>query len=114
MDAHGTSQPAEHTAALSEPQPPHGYTADKKAHLARVKRIEGQVRGIGRMIEDDKYCIDILTQVSAATAALHSLSIRLLDEHMQHCVVTAAQESREAAEAKIAEASAAIARLIKS
>lgn len=96
------------------PAPPHGYTSDKKAYLARMKRIEGQVRGIGRMIEEDQYCIDILTQVSAATAALHAVSIRLLEEHMQHCVVTAAQESPEAAEQKIAEAAAAIARLIKS
>ena len=92
----------------------HGYSASRSAHLARLKRIEGQVRGVGRMIEEDQYCIDVLTQISAATAAPHSLSIKLLEEHMGHCVVTAAQESPEAAEHKVAEAAAAIARLIKS
>lgn len=92
----------------------HGYSADKDALLKRVRRTEGQVRGIGRMIDEDTYCIDVLTQISAASAALHAISIQLLDDHMKHCVVTAAQESPEAAEAKIKEATAAIARLIKS
>ncbi|GAA4283616.1 metal-sensitive transcriptional regulator [Brevibacterium daeguense] len=92
----------------------HGYTEQKDAYLKRIRRIEGQVRGIGRMVDEDKYCIDILTQISAVTAALRAVSVGLLDEHMRHCVVTAAQESPEAADAKIAEASAAIARLIKS
>lgn len=80
-----------------------------------MKRIEGQVRGIGKMIDDDKYCIDILTQVSAATAALHAVSISLLEEHIAHCVVDAASSGDdEDARKKIEEASAAIARLIKS
>ena len=99
---------------MATTHPPAGYIGAKDDYLRRLRRIEGQARGLQKMVEDDKYCIDILTQVSAATAALHSLSIRLLDEHMQHCVVTAAQESPESAEAKIAEATAAIARLIKS
>ncbi|GAA1998377.1 metal-sensitive transcriptional regulator [Brevibacterium samyangense] len=92
----------------------HGYTENKDAYRKRLKRIEGQVRGIARMIDEDIYCIDILTQVSAVTAALRSVSIALLDEHMKHCVVTAANESPEAAAAKIDEATKAIARLVKS
>src|SRR5699024_2060435 len=93
----------------------HGYTPQKDALARRMKRIEGQVRGIGKMIDDDKYCIDILTQVSAATAALHAVSINLLEEHIAHCVVDAAGSGDdEAARKKIEEASAAIARLIKS
>lgn len=94
-----------------------GYAGDpdsKAKHLARLKRIEGQIRGIGRMVEEEKYCIDVLTQISAATAALHSLSISLLTEHMNECVVSAARESEAAGQEKVAEASAAIARLIKS
>lgn len=100
-------------AGADAPAPP-GYLEDKQAFRNRVKRIEGQVRGIGRMIEEDTYCIDILTQISAATAALHSVSVELLREHMGHCVVSAAQESPEAAAAKVDEATAAIRRLIKS
>lgn len=98
----------------TEPTPPHGYTARKSAHLARLRRIEGQVRGLQRMLEDDKYCIDILTQVSATTNALRSFSLELLDEHLGHCVLHAAEHGGIEAEAKIAEASAAIARLVKS
>ena len=97
-----------------EPQPPHGYTADKAAHLARVRRIEGQVRGIGRMIEDDKYCIDILTQVSALTRALQGVATGLLDDHLKHCVLDAAKLSDEAAVEKIQEATDAINRLVRS
>ncbi|WP_309131982.1 metal-sensitive transcriptional regulator [Brevibacterium sp.] len=92
----------------------HGYTPQKDALARRMKRIEGQVRGIARMIDDDKYCIDILTQVSAATAALHAVSINLLEEHIAHCVVDAASSGGDEARKKIEEASAAIARLIKS
>ncbi|GAA3835798.1 metal-sensitive transcriptional regulator [Brevibacterium ammoniilyticum] len=92
----------------------HGYTPQKDALARRMKRIEGQVRGIAKMIDDDKYCIDILTQVSAATAALHGVSINLLEEHIAHCVVDASAAGEDEARKKIEEASAAIARLIKS
>ena len=91
-----------------------GYIAEKPAHLNRLKRIEGQVRGIQRMVDEDTYCIDILTQVAAATKALQAVSLGLLEDHVGHCVVDAARESDEAAAAKVAEASAAIARLVRS
>jgi DNA-binding FrmR family transcriptional regulator len=91
-----------------------GYVADKDAHLKRLRRIEGQVRGLQRMIEDDKYCIDVLTQVSAVTKALQSFSLELLDEHLAHCVVDAAGRGGREAEDKVREASAAIARLVRS
>ncbi|MGV0635710.1 metal-sensitive transcriptional regulator [Mycolicibacillus trivialis] len=93
---------------------PHGYTAEKDAYAKRLRRIEGQVRGIARMIEEDKYCIDILTQISAANSALRSVALNLLDEHLGHCVTGAAAEGGREAEAKLAEASAAIARLVRS
>jgi DNA-binding FrmR family transcriptional regulator len=92
----------------------HGYTQDKDAYLKRLRRIEGQVRGIAKMIEGDKYCIDVLTQVSAATKALEAVALGLLDEHLHHCVAQAAATGGEVAEQKVAEASAAIARLVKS
>lgn len=92
----------------------HGYLQDKAKYLARLKRIEGQARGIHRMIDEDKYCIDILTQVSALTSALENVALGLLDDHLKHCVVEAAQQGGPEAEAKLAEASAAIARLVKS
>ncbi len=82
--------------------------------MRRLAKIEGQVRGIARMVEQDTYCIDVLTQVSAATKALQAVSLGLLEEHISHCVVDAARESDEAAQAKIKEASAAIARLVRS
>jgi CsoR family transcriptional regulator, copper-sensing transcriptional repressor len=91
-----------------------GYADDKDAYLKRMRRIEGQVRGIAKMIEDDKYCIDVLTQVSAATKALEAVALRLLDEHLKHCVTEAVAEGGAAADEKVAEASAAIARLVKS
>jgi CsoR family transcriptional regulator, copper-sensing transcriptional repressor len=92
----------------------HGYTQDKDAYLKRLRRIEGQVRGIAKMIEGDQYCIDVLTQVSAATKALEAVALGLLDEHLRHCVTQAAAEGGPVAEQKVAEASAAIARLVKS
>jgi CsoR family transcriptional regulator, copper-sensing transcriptional repressor len=92
----------------------HGYTDDKDAYLKRLRRIEGQVRGIARMIEDDKYCIDVLTQVSAATKALEAVALGLLDEHLKHCVTEAVAEGGAVADRKVAEASAAIARLVRS
>jgi DNA-binding FrmR family transcriptional regulator len=91
-----------------------GYSGDQDAYLRRMRRIEGQVRGIAKMIEDDKYCIDILTQVSAATRALEGVALGLLDDHLTHCVAEAAAEGGEVADQKIAEANAAIARLVKS
>jgi DNA-binding FrmR family transcriptional regulator len=92
----------------------HGYTQDKDAYLKRLRRVEGQVRGIAKMIENDKYCIDVLTQVSAATKALEAVALGLLDEHLRHCVAQAARDGGPVAEQKLAEASAAIARLVKS
>jgi CsoR family transcriptional regulator, copper-sensing transcriptional repressor len=90
-----------------------GYTETKDAHLRRLRRIEGQIRGLARMVENDEYCIDILTQVSAATRALQAVSLSLLDEHLRHCV-TEAISGGDAADDKITEASEAIARLVRS
>jgi DNA-binding FrmR family transcriptional regulator len=92
----------------------HGYITDKDRYLARVKRIEGQARGIHRMIEEEQYCIDILTQISALNAALRGVAMGLLDDHMKHCVLDAAQLDGEAAEAKFKEVSDAIARFVRS
>src|SRR3954451_15447288 len=91
-----------------------GYAAAKDTHRKRLRRIEGQVRGLQRMVEDDQYCIDILTQVSAATKALQSFSLQLLEEHLAHCVVDAAREGGRQADVKVREASDAIARLVRS
>jgi DNA-binding FrmR family transcriptional regulator len=91
-----------------------GYTEDKEDYLKRLRRIEGQVRGLQRMIERDEYCIDVLTQVSAATKALQSVALGLLDEHLAHCVAEAINAGGAEADAKVREASAAIARLVKS
>jgi DNA-binding FrmR family transcriptional regulator len=92
----------------------YGYTADKEAYLARLRRIEGQVRGLARMVEEDKYCIDILTQVSAVTRALQAVALGLMEDHLGHCVAQATAEGGEAATAKVREASEAIARLVRS
>ena len=91
-----------------------GYTTDRQDYLTRLRRIEGQVRGLQRMVEDDTYCIDILTQVSAATRALQSVALGLLEDHLAHCVTEAVAEGGQAAEEKVREASDAIARLVKS
>ena len=91
-----------------------GYSGTKDDHLKRLRRVEGQVRGITKMVEDDKYCIDILTQVSAATKALQAVALGLLDEHMSHCVVDAARAGGAEQDAKLKEASDAIARLVRS
>ncbi|WP_433505509.1 metal-sensitive transcriptional regulator [Pseudonocardia halophobica] len=91
-----------------------GYTETKDAHLKRMRRIEGQVRGITKMIESDKYCIDVLTQISAVNKALEAVALNLLDEHLKHCVTDAVAEGGQIADQKVAEASAAIARLVKS
>jgi DNA-binding FrmR family transcriptional regulator len=92
----------------------HGYITDKERYLARLKRIEGQARGISRMIEDDRYCVDILTQVDAVTKALQGVALALLDDHLRHCVRNAAAAGGSAADAKLTEASEAIARLVRS
>src|SRR5918995_1481919 len=93
----------------------HGYTENKAEYLKRLRRIEGQVRGLQRMVENDDYCIDILTQVSAATKALQSVAVGLLDEHLRHCVVgAAASGDDEESRRLIAEATNAIERLVKS
>lgn len=92
----------------------HGYTEDKDALLKRLRRIEGQVRGIARMIDEDTYCIDVLTQVSATKRALENVAVALVDDHLQHCVAEAAAQGGEVAEAKLAEASTAISRLLRS
>ncbi len=91
-----------------------GYAQDKDAYLKRMRRIEGQVRGIAKMIDEDQYCIDVLTQVSAATRALEAVALGLLEEHLRHCVTQAATQGGDIADQKVAEASAAIARLVKS
>jgi DNA-binding FrmR family transcriptional regulator len=122
-DPHGASgldaQPASVNAGTDAADGAHhGYSPSKDAYLKRLRRIEGQVRGISKMVDEDKYCIDILTQVAAATKALHAVSLGLLEDHMGHCVADAARESRdtgndEAVQAKVAEATAAIARLMR-
>ena len=92
----------------------HGYSGNKDAYRKRLRRIEGQVRGIEAMVEDDRYCIDILTQVSAVTKALQAVALELLNEHLAHCVREAIDAGGPEADAKVAEASAAIARLVRS
>ncbi|MGO3757704.1 MAG: metal-sensitive transcriptional regulator [Agrococcus casei] len=92
----------------------HGYSEDKDALLKRLRRIEGQVRGIARMVDEDTYCIDVLTQVSATKRALENVAVMLVDDHLRHCVAEAAAEGGTVADAKLEEASAAISRLLKS
>lgn len=91
-----------------------GYHDSKAAHLKRLRRIEGQVRGLQRMVEDDTYCIDVLTQISAATKALESVALLLLEDHLGHCVTHAIQAGGDEADDKVREASSAIARLVRS
>ncbi|MGP3972326.1 metal-sensitive transcriptional regulator [Streptomyces sp. 6N223] len=92
---------------------PHGYSKDKEAHIKRLRRIEGQIRGLQRMVEEDVYCIDILTQVSASTKGLQSFALQLLEEHLRHCVAHAAHEGGAEVDAKVQEATAAIARMLR-
>jgi DNA-binding FrmR family transcriptional regulator len=91
-----------------------GYTSNKSDYLKRLRRVEGQVRGIARMVDEDKYCIDVLTQVSAATKALQAVALALLEEHMATCVVGAARAGGDEADSKVREAAAAVARLVRS
>jgi len=91
-----------------------GYTSEKDAIQKRLRRIEGQVRGLQRMVDDDKYCIDVLDQVAAVTRALQAVAIQLLDDHLSHCVAEALTAGGKSADDKLNEASAAIARLVRS
>jgi DNA-binding FrmR family transcriptional regulator len=99
---------------MDPPAHEHGYIQRKDDYLKRLRRIEGQARGLQRMVEDEKYCIDILTQVSAMTKALQAVSLGLLEEHLSHCVVDAARASESEGRAKIDEAVDAVARLVRS
>ncbi len=92
----------------------YGYAENKDDYLKRLRRIEGQVRGLQRMVDDDKYCIDILTQVSAVTRALQAVAIGLLEDHLGHCVAEAVAAGDDSASAKITEATEAVARLVRS
>jgi DNA-binding FrmR family transcriptional regulator len=92
----------------------HGYDTTKDAYLVRLRRIEGQVRGLQRMVDNDTYCIDVLTQVASVTKALEAVALGLLDDHLRHCVVDAAARGGDEAEQKIREASTAISRLVRS
>ncbi len=91
-----------------------GYLHRKDSHLRRLRRIEGQVKGISRMVDEDTYCVDVLTQVSAATKALQAVALELLDEHMAHCVADAARNGGTDVEAKLKEVNDAMARLLRS
>ncbi len=103
-----TTQPAK------TPKTPPGYADTTDEHLKRLRRIEGQIRGLHRMVEHDAYCIDVLTQISAATRALEAVALSLLEEHLSHCVTQAIQAGGHDADTKIKQASAAIARLVRS
>lgn len=110
MAARSATVPAAEPTARVE----RGYSQRKGEHLKRLARIEGQVRGIARMVESDTYCIEVLTQVSAATKALQAVALGLLEEHMAHCLVHAVEAGGAEKDAKLREASEAIARLVKS
>ena len=96
------------------PTPMAGYSMSKDDYKNHLRRIEGQVRGLQRLIDDDTYCIDVLTQITSVTKALQGVGLGLIDEHIRHCVRDAIDESDEAGDAKIDEATAAIARLLRS
>jgi len=91
-----------------------GYSMNTDELVRRLRRVEGQVRGIAQMVEDDRYCIDVLTQIAAATRALQSVAVGMLDDHLRHCVVDAAARGGDEADERISEATSAIERLIKS
>ncbi len=91
-----------------------GYEMTKDALLARLRRVEGQVRGLQQMVEDDRYCIDVLTQISAVTKALQSVAVGLLDDHLRHCLTEAVAAGGAEADSKVSEATAAVERLLKS
>ncbi len=112
MTATSPTSPTSPTNTTNTMRP--GYADTKDAHLKRLRRIEGQVRGLHRMVEQDKYCIDVLTQISAATKALEAVALALLEQHLAHCVTDAIHTGGDEADHKIKEASAAIARLVRS
>jgi DNA-binding FrmR family transcriptional regulator len=91
-----------------------GYATDKEQLLLRLRKAEGQVRGVARMVNEDVYCIDVLTQISATTKALETIGLTLLDDHLTHCVAEASAQGGQVAQDKIREASAAIARMVRS
>ncbi len=91
-----------------------GYTRDKDAYVKRLRRIEGQVRGLQRMVDEDVYCIDVLTQVSAVTRALQAVALGLLEDHLGHCVAQAIEQGGPEADSKVREAAEAISRLVRS
>ena len=95
---------------------PHGYAAAEHTDrlLARLKRVEGQVRGLQRMVEEDRYCIDVLTQISSVSRALQGVALTMLDDHVRHCVAAAIEGDEDAGDAKITEALEVVARLVKS
>lgn len=101
-----TADPVE---ATMQPSPVPGYAGNKHDHLVRLARVEGQIRGIANMVEEDRYCVDVLTQVAAATKALQQVALGLLDDHVRHCVSAAARSSAEEADAKLAEVTRAVA-----
>ncbi|MEU7024917.1 metal-sensitive transcriptional regulator [Streptomyces sp. NPDC046203] len=119
--ASGTGSKAENTPSTGAPagsgeghdHPVHGYHNQKDEHLKRLRRVEGQIRGLQRMVTEDTYCIDILTQVSASTKALQSFALQLLEEHLRHCVAEAAMEGGTGIESKVEEATKAIARMMR-
>ena len=107
--ASGLAAPADTPSEAS-----HGYLGTKTKYQTALRRIEGQVRGLQRMVDEEKYCIDVLTQISAVTGALQKVALGMLEEHLSHCVVRAAQVGGEEAQLKVQEASDAIARLVRS
>ncbi|GAA1864911.1 metal-sensitive transcriptional regulator [Myceligenerans crystallogenes] len=110
---HHAAHEGHHDGLGGEHDGPHGYASDKEAYLRRMSRIEGQVRGIAKMIDKDAYCIDVLTQVAAVTKALQAVSLALVEDHLGHCVVDAARMSDDDATAKVREATEAIGRLVR-
>ncbi|TDX74881.1 DNA-binding FrmR family transcriptional regulator [Rathayibacter sp. PhB151] len=105
-----TEQTTEHNDTAA----PHGYISDKDQYLRRLRRIEGQARGLQNMVENEQYCIKILTQISAMTSALESAALGLLNDHLNHCVLEAAAAGGDEAKIKLQEASDGIARLVRS
>ncbi|MEV5595920.1 metal-sensitive transcriptional regulator [Streptomyces sp. NPDC052496] len=112
-DGPKTAPGSDPTAVTAHDLGIHGYAQQKDAHLKRLRRIEGQIRGLQRMLEEDVYCIDILTQVSASTKGLQSFGLQLLEEHLRHCVADAAVKGPEAIDEKVKEATKAIERMLR-
>lgn len=113
IDPRDAAQTVTDNAESPPPAGVHGYAKQKDAHIKRLRRIEGQIRGLQRMLEEDVYCIDILTQVSASTKGLQSFGLQLLEEHLRHCVADAAVKGPEAIDAKVQEATKAIERMLR-